>query len=178
MWTEATVDLLAQRWNVDGVSSSAIGRELGITRSAVCGKIKRLREAGYAFVAREHYRARPAQPRNSELRTRERMAPKPKTKTPAPSRPPRAVRSTGAPLPEPRHVSIYLINGLRECTAISRESTRDHEAACCGHAAVPGTAWCRPHLERVYPKTIGRDVHWTPFGLALAPKMRTRGATR
>lgn len=40
-WTDAEIALVERKWNHDGLSASVIARQLGRTRSAVCGMINR-----------------------------------------------------------------------------------------------------------------------------------------
>lgn len=48
---EANTLLLIKMWN-EGVSGGAIGRHFGVSRSAISGKVMRLREAGVVLAAR------------------------------------------------------------------------------------------------------------------------------
>jgi hypothetical protein len=43
-WTEADIAHVMKRWNVDGVTATVIGRELGRSRNAICGMINRNRK--------------------------------------------------------------------------------------------------------------------------------------
>jgi GcrA cell cycle regulator len=86
-WGEAAVAHLRQRWS-DGAGTALIGAELGITKNAVVGKVRRLRLAPRASPL--HAAGQPRPP----------ARPRP-VKPPRPPRPPKAVQAPPEPRPVP-----------------------------------------------------------------------------
>ena len=90
-WTDTRVETLTTLWQA-GYSGSLIGIELGLTRSAVIGKVQRLRLPGRTtLVSRRPPRAQPllkAKPRSKSKKTptspRRSARPKPKPRRTGP----------------------------------------------------------------------------------------------
>jgi len=86
-WDRVACEWLRQRW-ADGAVCSLIARELGITKNAVVGKVRRLRLAPRASPL--HAAGQPRPP----------ARPRP-VKPPRPPRPPKAVQAPPEPRPVP-----------------------------------------------------------------------------
>ena len=121
-WTEDDIATLRKRWG-EGRSISQIGRELGVSRNAIAGKVKRL------GLSKRASPIRPGSPKPG----RTPVLPKP---TPTE----RAVAHNGPGIP-------LVERKTSECGWIIGEP-RDFR--CCGAPTIPGRDWCESHASKVY----------------------------
>lgn len=154
-WTPANVAETIRRWN-EGECARQIAEAIGAaSRSAVCGKIHRLRRTGVALRVEEQGKARSHSIRNG-LRTanpataKTARPPRPRQNNLAGANVARRLASEALPLPpEPSlvdatHAKPWLLRQFGECSWLIGEPTAD--ALCCG-APVHKRGWCAGHYR-------------------------------
>lgn len=137
-WTPEQIADLMRLWN-DGLSTSEIGKRLGITKNAVVGKAHRL-----------HLSARPSPIKRVAMRL-------PLVKQPLP-RPAVAVAPVSAPVqaaPQPQTTS----SAPKRAVEMTPHSCRwpighpgDSGFHFCGDSALPGKPYCSTHAAAAYVK--------------------------
>lgn len=163
-WTQADSEKLVALW-AKGWSASQIGAELGYSRSAVMGRVSRIR-AETGAIERDIPKPRPPKPLSTHpaaIRTRARRAALKDGKPPAP-KPEKKAAARPLPiwladfaLPESRRLSLFDLKSIHcrfpigdpsssdfcYCGA-DREKPETHQPYCTGHAALA----YRPAPER------------------------------
>lgn len=150
-WTKAEEQLLIRRWE-EKVPARDIAAELGngYTRSAVLGKVNRMRRDGVEFAVRQIKEGRPKGSRNK------------------PKRPPNyspLVRESAKVAPTPvgaTPVVVSLFEGvsildatLCHCRAVIGHDDGVHRLAIfCGAPVVNKTSFCQGHFDRFYQMRI------------------------
>ncbi len=134
-WTQEQIADLMRLWN-DGLSTSEIGKRLGITKNAVVGKAHRL-----------HLSARPSPIKRVAMRL-------PLVKQPMP-KPAVAVAPVAAPAPAPQAHSA----APKRAVEMTPHSCRwpighpgDSGFHFCGDSALPGKPYCSTHAAAAYVK--------------------------
>jgi GcrA cell cycle regulator len=140
-WTPERVAKL-KRLHEDGFSRAQIAQELGTSKSAIHGKLHRLGLSKPVSVAQEqHQLARRTAERPRKKRARKAQADKP-------AEPPKT-KPKPAPLPPRQPQDIARVRLLdaedHHCRFIPGEPS---EMMFCGDQVVPGTSYCKHHLER------------------------------
>lgn len=158
-WTEDRVALLRQLWTVQGLSGSICGSRLGISRSAVIGKVHRLNLPARSVAVRKppnysKLKKKAAHPQATNLSRFERLLGLPQRKA-----------GDFAPHPHeraeipPPHVddiaSVSLLNlENHHCKWVCAEQTNLDSLVYCGERRVEGLAYCPGHAVRAYrPET-------------------------
>lgn len=163
-WTEERVDLLKTLW-AEGLSGSQICNRLGggVSRSAVIGKIHRLKLSGRAARSPSQKWAAANARRNYRRKLKETFAPLP----------PRLPRLPRAPMPLPQEtdiarvsflemdeiaVAIPLADGgtrivVKHCKfPVLEDVAPPHVKQYCGDERLPGTSYCQHHHARAFAK--------------------------
>lgn len=152
-WTPELLIEVIRRW-VDGESANEIGLTHHITRSAILGKLGRLRtemteEGRYAYPELQHRTPKPPKYREAFPKARDcaeaiasprkpTLLPKQKT-TPTQQTP-----SVWAPLPG--HTPIPLLSRGNRC-AWPMDDRIAGEYMCCGAPHEPGSPYCPTHRQ-------------------------------
>jgi GcrA cell cycle regulator len=154
-WTDERVETLKKLW-ADGLSASQIAKQLGgVTRNAVIGKVHRLGLSGRAAPSRPTRRV--AAPK---------LAPRPRTASPALQAGAKAKTANGsmpaavrAPAPAPVPVEPHVLPSGDYATVLTlREGMckwpvgdpADASFRFCGHKTTPGQAYCEAHSQMAY----------------------------
>src|SRR5262245_30901701 len=141
-WNASRVGLLTQLWG-EGLSASLIGARLGVSRSAVIGKVHRLGLAGRATTTRQHNKV--------AAKTRKARAAflgihyTPEDALPRRPPPPPRVEDVA------RESIFALDKHHRSCRWVCVDDptrTSIYEPMFCGLAAVVGQPYCEGHLHR------------------------------
>jgi|GEM_PF-1907080 len=143
VWTEKDVKKLEQML-LDGCSAQIIATELGRSRSAVCAKMMRIREAKGQTATRPvpHISAKSSNPRSRPtVRKSDKVAVVP------------VARDVTVELPKSQAASLripLLKTKDRHCRWIDAEPGSDGLPTCCGHKvpATPGLMFCSYHRNR------------------------------
>jgi len=138
-WTPELIADLTRLWG-EGRTASKIGTVLGVSRSAVIGKARRLGLAGRPSPIKRNLSS-PEERREREL-LRKRTYYYRRTRgedvvTPA------VVRRAMTPTRE------WTLSATATCQYIEHEPSAD-DACKCGQSAIEGKAWCPSHYELVY----------------------------
>ena len=135
-WSDAKTDRMIELY-IDGMSTAAIGREIGMSKNAVIRKCHRLGLPG----------------RPSPIKGHATHAPRP-----TPQARKRAARAVTAPIytPAPIHYPkplqiIGAIGSARTCQWIEGPA-QGARTAFCGHASAPGRSWCDTHTAIVFTR--------------------------
>lgn len=135
-WTQPEIYILITMWE-EGAAASAIGKVLNRGRMAVCGKVHRLRAAGYPFT-------RPVRDQAAEAEAnRQRRAPSPSVSR-RPNAPPRAPVVVDASLAKP-----WLERAFNECAYPIGGEGAD-TVSCCQPSN--GTGYCAGHRAIMFVK--------------------------
>ena len=126
-WTEDKVGELRRLWEL-GLSASAIGKQLGVSKNAVVGKAHRLKLPSRPSPIREG-RSAPRRPRATPKVVRPKL---------------RAI-----PRPQPKRRPMPLSTRGHTCQWPIGDPT-DEDFRFCGSAAVEGKPYCEEHCERAY----------------------------
>lgn len=156
-WTEERIEQLRKLWD-QGLSASAIGKQLGVSKNAVVGKAHRLKLP-----------ARPSPIRKGTRPPVRRMAvlPKPlaapvirQAPTPAPSPQARSVPAPGiapAAARTPASGRAVAAGPARRAAARGAKSCLwpigdpgSNDFHFCGEEAVPGKSYCAEHCAKAY----------------------------
>lgn len=132
-WTEARDAELTRLWLSGDLKGPQIGDKMGMTKSAIAGRVYRLQRRGLLPM-----RARsPAQPVTKQAPLPAGVLPPPK---PAPK---------PAAIPKPR--AVLPIGGarIRECQWVHGEPDRG-PWRYCGCPAMPGKPYCGDHAAKAY----------------------------
>ena len=162
MWTDEQTEVLKRLWAA-GHSGSAIARQLGgCSRSAVIGKVHRLKLAG---------RTESANMSKAEHHERINRSPWTRKHTPTMENGPsvRAIIRDGTPIPSPKETDIPRIatTDLENhhcrwpCTANPRE-TPPWAPQFCGQPKVPGVSYCEAHIRRAFAPPPPRRIVRAP----------------
>ncbi len=141
-WTEDAVERLRRRW-AEGVSTAAIGRELGVSKNAVIGKARRLR------LANRPSPIRPAKPKPD---------PGPPPRPVPPSRPVRLL-PPGPAAAEPDRRLAAMPAGAADAAPcrwpIGEPGTAGFRF--CDAAALGGKPYCAAHCAIAYGRQPATD---------------------
>ncbi len=155
-WTEAKTEQVIAMWQADQ-SCGTIGRAIGISASAVAGKINRLRLAG----------------RDVPMRLRSR-----KTRVYAKAKPKRLDPTDRGDLrqfPELKPLPAVTSLGAKGCQWIYGDVPKwPDEPVMCGRARKGGLAYCKVHRRRCMTAFIPRGLRVAKK--AVAPSYRVAGA--
>lgn len=140
-WTDERMTLLKTLW-ASGDSASIIGAALGVSRSAVLGKVHRIGLEGRRTISivQQQHRGPPTLSRQEKARRQaERRALREITKT--------------QPLPEPAPISPDFLNLSFDQLAYGDKKCRypagdERPMVYCGQPTIKGTSWCL-HCYRV-----------------------------
>jgi GcrA cell cycle regulator len=155
-WTEDRIEQLRKLWE-QGLSASAIGRQLGVSKNAVVGKAHRLklpaRPSPIRKGARPPVRRMAALPKPFALPVRRHHA-KPSQalaalseKPEAPAAPAAEVRS--APPVGPVLPTRRVARGIKACLWPIGDPGESN-FHFCGAEVVPGKSYCGEHCQRAY----------------------------
>jgi len=133
-WPAARCALLEQLWR-DGIPASQIALHLGTTRSAVLGKLQRLK-----LLKIERANLTPGQQWSIAINVYKRGGPRP-IKLPA------LPRSLTQPLM--KNIPIQELTA-RSCRWIEADPRLVNVVLYCGEKTVLGSAWCPTHYRRAY----------------------------
>ena len=138
-WTDERCEMLRRLW-ADGLSASAIAKQLGATRSGVLGKVMRLH-----LTPRKSSEFKPGPPRP--------RAPKAIRKRPVvlPSSAPPEPEEKPPPPPKPRRLTLLQ---LREHHC--RWPVEDNPFRFCGAYRQSGASYCRYHQDKAHVKSRTR----------------------
>ena len=138
-WTEAKADRMIELY-IDGMSTAAIGRAIGMSKNAVISKCHRV--------------GLPARP--SPIKGHATHAPRPTPQ--ARQRAAQAVTAVRGDVVVVRlrapAVTVFPMGALgsaRTCQWIEGPAQGAH-TAFCGHASAPGRSWCTTHTALVFPR--------------------------
>lgn len=159
-WTPELIIEVIRRW-VDGESANEIGLTHHITRSAILGKLGRLRtemtaEGKYVYPELQHRTPKPPKYRED--------APKARHYAEAVASPRRAVvvlKHKDGPTPEkpsvwsplPGQVPIPLVSRGNRC-AWPMDDRIAGEYMCCGAPHEPGSPYCPTHRQMALTKRV------------------------
>jgi hypothetical protein len=121
-WDAKEEETLRQLW--PSASASVIARALHRTRSAICGKIARMKLHRRAMAVSRSPRKKPAEPKPARKRATIKLAPINLTST--------------KPVPFLKAKSFH-------CRAVLDERGEDGLALFCGARKVSGSPWCARH---------------------------------
>lgn len=142
-WTDQRVSELKRLWQA-GLSATQISPELGVSRSAVLGKLHRLGISGRGQPTNGDGRAR-CKKASAERHMRNRIVRAAEAPPPIKSPP---VRATPAKLAPPLRLSIDQL-GRHTCRwPIGYPGTPGF--SYCGHRIEPGFSYCAPHNDDAY----------------------------
>lgn len=155
-WTDERIEQLRKLWD-QGLSASAIGKQLGVSKNAVVGKAHRLKLPARPSPIRKGSRppvrrmavlpkplATPMARQAAPGQTAERAAPAPAKPSPAPA--PASVGRAAAPAVGRRGAAA---RGVKSCLwPIGDPGTNDFHF--CGGEVVPGKSYCADHCAKAY----------------------------
>jgi GcrA cell cycle regulator len=147
-WTVARVEHVRVRWCADGASAGVIGRELGVSRNAVIGKVFRLGWQQYAASApREELPRRRAQP---QTRVYQRPASQPL---------PAFASADGIDTAIP-----FINRTARNCPFCVEPALfpASPEMMVCGAYVPPGEVWCKAHRAIVLVPQLSKVSTYNP----------------
>ena len=150
-WTSERIQSLIALWN-EGLTTSEIGRRLGITKNAVVGKVHRLglKKRASPIRSRGITTQRAPQPARSETR-----APQPaSSEAPRPS-----ADVVAAPPVRKRTGPVVLLDALKPgmCSwPIGEPGTESFHF--CAEDIVPERPYCLEHCEKAYVKSVRRTA--------------------
>jgi len=153
-WTEAEEQLLKRMWE-EKASAREIATALGptYTRSAILGKISRMRRSGAQIARRQELT-----PMRSQGRPKGSKNKKPPNYSPwhrdVPKQPPTPVAPT--PVVESLFEGVSILEaGLSHCRAVIGHDESIHKLAIyCGAPTVDKTSFCQGHFERFYQRRV------------------------
>jgi hypothetical protein len=150
LWTEAQEQLLIRMWE-EKAPAAEIAAALGssYTRSAILGKVNRMRKHGVEFAVRKDPRqGRPKGSRNK----------KPPNYNPAPRSVVKLAPTpvTDTPIVESLFQGVSILEaGLSHCRAVIGHDDSVHGLAIyCGAPVVNKTSFCQGHFDRFYQDRI------------------------
>jgi GcrA cell cycle regulator len=143
-WTDERCEMLRRLW-ADGLSASAIAKELGATRSGVLGKVMRL---GLTHRKSSEFKPGPPRPKVIARRavTQEEKPP------PRPLPPPEPEPEPEPTPPKPRRLTLLQL-GEHHC----RWPVEDYpEFRFCGAKRQSGETYCAYHRDKAHVKPRGQ----------------------
>jgi|SRR5690554_988377 len=139
-WTPERIEELTRLWNA-GLSASAIGKQLGVSKNAVVGKAHRLKlPARPSPIRRKAKSTTPARKPAPTL--------SPTTATTAPAEAP-SVPIKEEPKPRPPMVRTRELPSPRKCQWPIGDPTKP-DFHFCGAEAVPSKPYCEEHCAIAY----------------------------
>lgn len=164
-WTEDRVAQLRQLWTVQGLSGSIVGSRLGISRSAVIGKVHRLNLPPRHVAVRKPPNYAKAKRKKSKLPVAnhasrlERLLGLPKQKPGAFSPYPHERAEILPPQADDiARVSLLDLEN-HHCKWVCAEQTNLDSLVYCGDQRVEGLAYCPGHAHRAYrPEKPGKGL--------------------
>lgn len=156
IWTEEQTDKLKKLVKA-GLSASEIGRELGVTKNSVIGRIHRVGLSGRDYP-------RQGQPRElkaewSREASNKRWASTPRREAKPPLQKVEKIatlivsNAVSAPLSK-----ALLIDALTERHCRWIDGHPKHSPTYCGRETLPGTSWCAWHHSRVYQRGSQHEI--------------------
>jgi len=136
-WPAERIALMEQLWR-DGVPASQIALALNTTRSAILGKLSRLK-----LLKTERANLTPGQQWSVAVNAYKRGGSRP-IKLPAL---PKAILR-----PPMKNIPIQELT-TRSCRWIEADPRHVHVVLYCGEKTVIGASWCLSHYRRVYPRS-------------------------
>lgn len=165
-WTAAKTADLERFWLL-GWSAAAIGREIGMTKSAVIGKVHRLGLPGRPSPIKRKAPAKPkldlSQARNGGGHARRADASMPTDGDDGTAEEMPVARVGRWPGHAPTVLGITSFRGggasrARTCQWIAGDPSAD-DACKCGKPTAPGSVYCPDHLARAFtPRTAEQDI--------------------
>jgi len=150
-WTPDRIQQLIALWN-EGLSTSEIGRRLGVTKNSVVGKVHRLGLKKRASPIRTGPSITTKKPRPASPKVQA------KVDAVAEARAVEAAPAEARPVPKKKPGELVRMEALRPgmCNWPVGEPGAD-DFHFCGEKTVPEKPYCAEHCERAYVKSVKKN---------------------